>query len=613
MTTYTITVEPTVAPSTISETLQSSASTIDAGGKNEDADVAFFQGAKNFSNATTRVDVGGNAVTVSSTTYAYGATVSQSSYPSYQYDSVAQTGETVDAFEVVVIETGGNGFGKTTLSWDGQRTIEGDDTTISTNATASFSREFETTTNVTAATEISISTTTSAQIFTYATNETGISRTTTSRQETTETPHTTVTSSVATTTSSEEIIAYNATTGTRGTATVVLLGKNEALWIPTAFGIGNALSEFASYVTEPEVTVTRAIITAPSVTGELSASALYDTTKIESTTVGTSTKQTTLTITPVGATKIPDTQTTVVSTMGTSSTALLIKTETANSDTPTVSRKTQQTATMPAQFGSTTWQSTFYQTANSFTTNSALLVGSVSGSASGTIDGGLTDDGWFETSLGSGSTTTKTGVSATFSETFEAQLVQLPINCGFVTASSFYQARAALPSLTDVARDAYVQGITFKASAECLAAQTAAAQFPTSWTYTSEGSSVTVSADAGGVTQTQDSGGESRTTTSGQWRTAGGAHLTQTSATRLNPVLNAPTGSASLFELPGTVFVTGSASSWTEEKIGTAVLSELPNERQAVSYAPIWAVGSGEYFLTSQRNDSEFPDTAALL
>jgi len=190
----------------------------------------------------------------------------------------------------------------------------------------------------------------------------------------------------------------------------------------------------------------------------------------------------------------------------------------------------------------------------------------------------------------------------------------LEVNSPCQTASSFYEARAALSKMSSIARDVSAQGITFKPFNESKAAQTAVVQSPLTWTYQTGASSVTASAWGGGLTMSLRSNtatSASYTTTSGIWEAAGSAILTQGSFSRLNPVLSAPTGSPALFVQPGTKFTTVGTSTGSVVIAETSVKTADSNEqtRMAQSEAPAWIVGddSGVLFLTTTRNLTDLP------
>jgi hypothetical protein len=397
-------------------------------------------------------------------------------------------------------------------------------------------------------------------------------------------------------------------------ATVFLLDPHEAIWVPTATGMGNNLSDFAFSVTDSVFTLNENIITASAVTAELGASAIYDeTTFVETSTVSTLTA-TTITLTPSSASVIPQTTTQSIQSATTESVTSEVYRQTENSHTPTVTRPTWKSDTMSASLGALSWQEVYSRSLSSFTTSSAELLGQATNSGTQTASTPIAED-----DASSNGSTTELGTTSrelTFSQTVPAKIIALQVNAPYRTASSFYQARAALSSIGSIARDAFAQGITFKPFSEQKAAQTAILQNPTMWTYTSESSSVTASAWGGGLTISvldNTEASASVTTRSGPWNAGGDAILTQSASTMLNPVLSPPTGTAVFFDMPCTKFTTLGTSSGTIEIVTPTTASEL-SVRAAQSVAPIWIVGdeNGQRWLTTHRNLTGLPPVSSM-
>jgi hypothetical protein len=261
------------------------------------------------------------------------------------------------------------------------------------------------------------------------------------------------------------------------------------------------------------------------------------------------------------------------------------------------------------------WQSTYSKSLSAFTTTSAEGVGSSTVSYSATIaptfELGPGDNAQNGSTFLYGSTIR----ALTFAQVVPPKLMRLVPNNPCQTASSFYEARAALSEISRIVRDVQAQGITFKPFNESRAAQTAVVQSPLTWTYQTDASSVTASAWVGGLTLSSRSNtatSASYTTTSGTWAAAGAAILTQGSFSKLNPVLFAPTGLPALFVMPGTKFTTFGTST------GSMVISETSLEtldsneqtpRTAQSEAPAWIVGddNGAFFSRTTRNFTNLP------
>jgi hypothetical protein len=627
LTTYTITVEPTVAASTVS--LKYSTQYTGYAVKIEGAGDYSYDQAISTVNITHATTVSSNAVSVFNTSTAASGGYTNSSWPSayittetvtYEYDEGTSSFEvtsilTSSAWELIGTSPAGapvDGL-SVTQSWDGQFTSS--DSSGSTTAASSTTTTFEAETT-TIETTIAYGTFTdtgeeSCVVGTYVSSSASTTNTTRSVQivsiQTSEQTKTIVT------TASGSVAAYDGNTGSRGVATVFLLEPHEAIWVPTATGMGNNLSDFAFSVTDSVFTLNENIITASAVTAELGASAVYDeTTIVETSTVSTLTA-TTITLTPSSASVIPQTTTQSIQSVTTESVTSEIYLQTENAHTPTVTRPTWKSSTTSASFGTMSWQAVYSRSLSSFTTSSAELLGQSTNSGTQTASTPIAED-----EASSNGSTTELGTTSrelTFSQTVPAKISALQVNAPYRTASSFYQARAALANISSIARNAFAQGITFKPFSEQKAAQTAILQNPMMWTYTSEASSVTASAWGGGLTISvldNTEASASVTTKSGPWNAGGDAIKTQSTSTMLNPVLGAPTGTAVFFDMPGTKFTTIGTNSGTIEIVTPTTASEL-SVRAAQSVAPIWIVGdeNGQRWLTTQRNLSSLPPVSS--
>lgn len=580
----------------------------------------------------TTYESNGNVILTSSVSQTGGVTYQ--SYPSYSIETVTETvsfdsGTSENIYTQFVSSDAWESYASpfltyffaaenssVTQSWDGQFTSSNSSGSTTAAGSTTTTLEAETTTTET---RIAYGTFTDTGeepcvVGTYVSSSASTTSTTRSVQiVSTQTSGQTRT---IVTTTSDSVTAYDGNTGSRGVATVFLLDPSEAIWVPTATGMGNNLSDFASFVTDSVFTLNENIITASAVTAELGASAIYDETSfVETSTVSTLTA-TTITLTPSSASVIPQTTTQSIQLATTESVTSEVYRQTENSHTPTVTRPTWKSDTMSASLGALSWQEVYSRSLSSFTTSSAEFVGQSTLSTSLT-EAPLTDGMVDPTTVnGSGTTLQTTSRAITFSQTVPAKIAPLQVNAPYRTASSFYQARAALSSIGSIARDAFAQGITFKPFSEQKAAQTAIVQNPTMWTYTSEASSVTASAWGGGLTisvldNTETSA--SVTTRSGPWNAGGDAILTQSASTMLNPVLSPPTGTAVFFDMPCTRFTTLGTSSGTIEIVTPTTASEL-SVRAAQSVAPIWIVGdeNGQRWLTTQRNLSSLPPVSSV-
>ena len=501
-----------------------------------------------------------------------------------------------------------------TKSWDGQFTLSrSDGSTIATSTTSSASKLTTATQTGAGLSTYSSSSSTQKAVGTTITEAVGsnvatlVSSTTTQASLQVVLTTTAQTTETIVTSTSSTIAAYDGQTGTRATATVFFFGKNEAIWVPTTTGMGNNLSDFASFVTQSPYTLVPEIITQAGVTAPYSATAFYDDTTLTKTSTVSTVSASTITLTPSNASVIPQTITRSIQTITTTTVTEEIASRSSNGHTPTVSRPTSTTDTMMARFGTMTWQSSFSKSLSSLTTTLAEGVGSSTVSTSQTQDA-YPDVG----TNGSSTSLFTTSRNLTFSQTIAPRLMRLAVNSPCQTASSFYEARAALSEMSRIARDVRAQGITFNPSNESRAAQTAVVQSPLTWTYQTGASSVTASAWGAGLTLTSRSNtatSASYTTTSGPWVADGAAILTQGSFSKLNPVLSAPTGSPALFVMPGTKFTTVGTSTGSMVIAGTSVRTADSNERMAQSEAPAWIVGdeSGVLFLATERNITNLP------
>lgn len=499
-----------------------------------------------------------------------------------------------------------------TQSWDGQFTrSRSDGITLPTSTTLSASK-LTTTTETdeglsTYLTSASTQTVVGTRLGTLVSTTTTQTSAQVAKTITAQTTQTIVTSTAST------ITAYDGQTGIRATATVFLFEKNEAIWVPTTTGMGNNLSDFCSFVTQSPYTLVPAVITHAGVTAPYTASAFYDETTLTQTSTVSTVSESTITLSPSSASVIPQTITRPIQTITTTTVTEERFARLSNNNTPTVALPTSTKDTMAARFGAMSWQSTYSKRVLSFTTTSAEGVGSSTFSFSDTIAPDFELGPGDVASNGSTFFYGSTIRALTFPLVIPPKLMRLVANNPCQTASSFYEARAALSEMSRIARDARAQGITFKPFNESKAAQTAVVQSPLTWTYQTNASSVTASAWAGGLTLSSRSNTtESARTTSGAWVASGGAILTQGSFSKLNPVLSAPTGSPALFVMPGTKFTTFGTST------GSMVISETSLEtldsnqqtpRTAQSEAPAWIVGddNGAFFSTTTRNLTNLP------
>jgi hypothetical protein len=377
--------------------------------------------------------------------------------------------------------------------------------------------------------------------------------------------------------------------------------------------MGNNLSDFCLFVTQSPYTLVPAVITHAGVTAPYSASAFYDETTLTQTSTVSTVSESTITMTPSNASVIPQTIARPIQTITTKTVTEESVARLSNNDTPNVALPTSTRETMSASLGTMSWQSTYSKSLSAFTTTSAEGVGSSTFSFSDTIapdfELGPGDNAQNGSTFSYGSTIR----ALTFAQVVPPKLMRLVPNNPCQTASSFYEARAALSEISRIVRDVQAQGITFKPFNESRAAQTAVVQSPLTWTYQTDASSVTASAWVGGLTLvSQSNTTQSARTTSGAWAAAGAAILTQGSFSKLNPVLFAPTGLPALFIMPGTKFTTFGTST------GSMVISETSLEtldsneqtpRTAQSEAPAWIVGddNGAFFSTTTRNFTNLP------
>jgi hypothetical protein len=501
----------------------------------------------------------------------------------------------------------GGGFNQTdTESWDGQFTRSNSNgITLPTSTTISASKL----TTITETDEGLSTYLTSASTQTVVGTRLGTLVSTTTTQSSAQVAKTTTAQTTQTivTSTASTIAAYNGQTGTRATATVFLFEKNEAMWVPTTTGMGNNLSDFCLFVTQSPYTLVPAVITRAGVTAPYSASAVYDETTLTQASTVSTVSASTITLTPLNASVIPQTITRPIQTITTTTVTEERFARLSNNDTPTVALPTSTRDTMAARLGGMSWQSTYSKSLSAFTTTSAEGVGISTFSYSDTIapdfELGPGDNAQNGSTFFNGSTIR----ALTFPLVIPPKLMRLVANNPCQTASSFYEARAALSKMTSIARDVRAQGITFKPFNESKAAQTAVVQSPLTWTYQTNASSVTASAWAGGLTLSSRSNTtESARTTSGTWVASGEAILTQGSFSKLNAVLSAPTGSPALFVMPGTKFTTVGTSTGSMVIAGTSVRTADSNEqtRTAQSEAPAWIVGddNGAFFSTTTRN-----------
>jgi hypothetical protein len=268
-------------------------------------------------------------------------------------------------------------------------------------------------------------------------------------------------------------------------------------------------------------------------------------------------------------------------------------------------------STVALSLSTLTWQGTVksYKAANTkVSTAESAGVSTESVSATGSIEGHIDGTTSFSTSQ---------EVRLTWSESIEPRLQTLPTNAATLSAASFYKARSPLSALTKVARFVSAQGITYSEQQTALAAQTAVAPYPTTWTYVSSGTSFTASADAAGLFLTKDSGPtsttRSKTTTSGEWATNQQEHITRATRTahgEWNKVLprafSAATGTAMLFRPAGTYWTTNGTNS------GSVVYSQSTNlssqsGKEVSSIAKLWSVGAGVFYSVVERNSTAMP------
>ena len=636
MISYTITAPPKLAASTVELRFATEAS--EYGLKVEGPfEEYYYEEAEYGLSATLASALESNGVLVAQTLSAGSGGFTNSSWPSAFVTSVsgeAANDESTYTTSTTIISTSEAwefiGSGQIQLapnqtetqSWDGQFTrSRSDGSTIATSTTSSASKLTTATQTGAGLSTYSSSSSTQKAVGTTITEAVGsnvatlVSSTTTQASLQVVLTTTAQTTETIVTSTSSTIAAYDGQTGTRATATVFFFGENEAIWVPTTTGMGNNLSDFASFVTQSPYTLVPEIITQAGVTAPYSATAFYDDTTLTQTSTVSTVSASTITLTPSNASVIPQTITRPIQTITTTIVTEELFARSSNIYTPTMSLLTSTTDTMAARFGAMTWQSTFSKTASSFSTTLAEGVGESTVSYSDTQGPTFTiapeqtiEDG----STFSSQTTSRT---VTFSQTIAPRLMPLAVNSPCQTASSFYEARAALSKMSSIVRDVRAEGITFKPFDESKAAQTAVVQSPIIWTYQTGASSVTASAWGGGLTMSLRSNtatSASYTTTSGPWVADGAAILTQGSFSKLNPVLSAPTGSPALFVQPGTKFTTVGTSTGSMVIADTSVRTAGSNEqtpRTAQSEAPAWIVGNdnGVLFLTTRRNITNLP------
>ena len=626
MTFYTITAPPNLAESTVKSQYATE-------GSDYQLKVQRYLGDGDYAEAeygltqTMASSFRSDGVVIAQTLTAGAGGFTNSSWPSASVATVTYTrqddqGTSTAAYTTVVTQAAWEYIGSAqilgapnqtdTESWDGQFTrSRSDGLTVPTSATLSTSKL---TTSTEAAqglstylSSFSTQTVVGTRLGTLVSTTTTQASAQVAKTTTAQTTQTIVTSTAST------IAAYNGQTGTRATATVFLFEKNEAIWVPTTTGMGNNLSDFCSFVTQSPYTLVPAIITRAGVTKPYSASAVYDETTLTQASTVSTVSASTITLTPSSASVIPQTIARPIQTITTTIVTEELFARLSNIYTPTMSLLTSTTDTMAARFGTMSWQSTFSKSLSALTTTSAEGVGSSTFSFSDTIAPDFELGPGDVASNGSTFSYGSTIRALTFSQVVAPKLMRLVANNPCQTASSFYEARAALSEMSRIARDARAQGITFKPSNESKAAQTAVVQSPLTWTYHTGASSVTASAWADGLTLSSRSNTtESARTTSGAWVASGMAILTQGSFSKLNPVLSAPTGLPALFVMPGTKFTTVGTSTGSIIMSETSLKTLDPNEltpRTAQSEAPAWIVGddNGAFFSTTTRNFTNLP------
>ena len=589
MVSWTITVPPTVAPATLLFALSVVTNSIDPKGDPEIVGEPY-QATYN----QTQYDSFLNVTSidgVSFETHSYSYSDEQT-----DYHWASSDGWTVEA--TGTISDSGGGF--ITSSWDGQFTLI--DAGGTTNATSSVETStFQTTTNTTYPIQMSVETTTSQEAITASIVGTLFTTFTTTVTAATSQTETSVGSTTETTSTTRSYSLWNGTSGTRQTATVVIIGTNEVLYVPTTTYFGNMVTSAANSFTSGTQTILPKAFNSSGATisfGVVTQLAeTVTTTQTCETTTGT-----TYTFTPISASLIPST-TSKSSTRWTTSSLSTGSFETTSVvGTPGAPYTALVSSTFAASRGTTSYVQAYSRIMSGTSLASTVSeVGVSADSYSATIM-----DTEYDIEAGRGTTYYSTHAAVTWFDTSPLQISSLLLPFPLVTAASFYEARTPLASLSSTARDVYAVGITFQkpTSVTMFAGQTAAVQEPTTWSYMSDSNTVSASAWSGGLSLTSFDT-SSNTSTSGAWVAARTPNTTHDTYSQRNLALGAaPTGTAKVTRLPGYFWTSDSITSGTMSISETETASGAAS-RVASSAMPIFSVGQGLWFLTSIRNDTD--------
>lgn len=491
-------------------------------------------------------------------------------------------------------------------SWDGQESFYDQDTS---GARTSVSTTIPLQTSSTAETYVLsvIQTSSSSTLLTGTTTENEAGQTVASTSSTTKsfttnvydsTLHSTTMRCAATTTQS--VAKWNGNTGFRATLTVVELDPNEVLLVATTTGVGAETASFLSLVTDTRTTITPSWEFHQGITWNADVASSTETTVL-STDTYSCTSFKTETITPLYATKIPLTTTEQKQIITTATSSTEHQGSTPLPNAPKTQFVQWLTTTIEASIGTLTFPQTINTSFDDTTTftNAINIAPSFSTIVTG-IDPIFGDEDYGVISVSSGSTSWQSALEYDIASPLMVALVGN--NQPWRTAASFFQARSPMSNLSTAARDVMADNITYSPGNQARAAQTAVVQFPETWSYTSGLSSITNSANPNGLSQTIKTGTLQTTTKSGAWVLSNNPVIQQSTEYLINPIVTAPTDTASVFVPFGWYFTSdNSGASGTVFVDNVQTIASNPN-RVASSAMPVFSVGDGQWFVVSQRN-----------
>lgn len=166
----------------------------------------------------------------------------------------------------------------------------------------------------------------------------------------------------------------------------------------------------------------------------------------------------------------------------------------------------------------------------------------------------------------------------------------------------------ALSSPNSAASNLQAGGLTISIPTTLLANQTVRGVWPTTWSYTSNASSITASAWGDGVSLSKrEPEGTALTTTSGAWNIQGSAQTNVVESTRRGVVGGwQALDSVTLVASPGTFFTFNSAGSGTQFREGDSVLASGETVT-GVLPAPNYLFGGNERAFLTARNRTSLP------